>query len=845
MQHLSSSRWYTALSVLLLLLVSGVYSYLQRDQLISYLLNQSANPYHLYDIHLEQLNPGAGTLDIAHASLVYRTQTVAANIELHKIHITLSWAKMITRLIGRDTAPLQSLTVTNLEVDAVTRTQPNTAAPTHPFDSDQWLPGNLLALLPLQQLNVEHWAVTLNGQQFQGDTFATPNNNQLHTTATLPLSANDLLSLTLHSDSTTPLQLTAQWHNQDTNELVAQATLSRQNQPSANWVLTATSKLEALTRLQELPLLAHYTPALQHSLNDHLQRLDSNHIRLSGQVSMAFTTQDLTKLLANLPTHAGTPSALQPYITEAQPLSLSYHVQLQHKNHKIQAQLLGTTTIFANDGKWAIHNTPVEENNTPPNASKTPWLTAQLDIPWFANSDLQRYAPIDINALPSALQNNTIAISTNALAIAANTETLSAVLGDTRIDLTPGDTAWVATTGSSHHTTFSYKHPQARLEGDINLLLTQQDQTRHQQHWQGSYNWQMAEQQQTLAFNSKSAGAASSLTLNGTITPQHTQLAYTASSDNIATAMEALRQVLPPSRWPELLRRLQLTKGKATLNGTLTLPANSPTHAITARTEWALQAVSGLYDNTALQNVYGSGTLQGIPGITAVSSPTQQQFGAASVHGGIDLTQLEWQGTLASPSAAIDQLQVTSQHFSANLLGGTLTLTEPLTYHLAQQTAQGTLHAEHWQLAQLLALQKQNIQANGILDGDMHFTLTPNGLTIPAGALTARAPGGVIRYPTQEAQHIIASSPELGMAMRMLENFTYKALGATIKLDNAGELHVGLNLSGNNPAEMNGRAVEFNINIDQNVFPLLESLRLSDQVVKRLEQQVKQRSSKP
>ena len=71
--------------------------------------------------------------------------------------------------------------------------------------------------------------------------------------------------------------------------------------------------------------------------------------------------------------------------------------------------------------------------------------------------------------------------------------------------------------------------------------------------------------------------------------------------------------------------------------------------------------------------------------------------------------------------------------------------------------------------------------------------------------------------------------------MGLLEDFRYKTLSSEVELDPEGNLLLGLSLEGSNPAHYDGRTIRFNINLEQNLDPLLQSLRLSDSLVEKVE----------
>jgi hypothetical protein len=185
---------------------------------------------------------------------------------------------------------------------------------------------------------------------------------------------------------------------------------------------------------------------------------------------------------------------------------------------------------------------------------------------------------------------------------------------------------------------------------------------------------------------------------------------------------------------------------------------------------------------------------------------------------------------LVAPTLVIEQ-------FTSRLFGGRVYLPDAREWDFSRASNSLSLRAENWQLAELVALQQgQEIQAGGILEGELPVTVSDGRVAIEKGFLRARAPGGLIRYQSDTAGAAVsASSPELALALDLLRDFRYQTLDTRVELDRAGNLLLGLSLSGSNPAQYDGRAIEFNINLEQNIDPLLQSLRLSGKLVDQLE----------
>jgi hypothetical protein len=246
-----------------------------------------------------------------------------------------------------------------------------------------------------------------------------------------------------------------------------------------------------------------------------------------------------------------------------------------------------------------------------------------------------------------------------------------------------------------------------------------------------------------------------------------------------------------------------------------------------------IQNLSGNYDD---YNFEGLELAADWTGIERWKTRQPIEFSIARLDIGFDVVDI--QVRLAMPkSTPIAEPVVNIEQFSAGMFGGRVYLPEPRRWDFGAESNQLTLRAEKWQLADMVALQQdEDIQALGILEGELPVTMTGGRIIIEKGYLRALAPGGSIRYAANEAsQALAASSPELGLALDLLSDFQYQVLSSEVELDKEGNLLLGLSLSGKNPTQYEGRPINFNINLEQNLDPLLQSLRLSDKLVEKIE----------
>ena len=192
-------------------------------------------------------------------------------------------------------------------------------------------------------------------------------------------------------------------------------------------------------------------------------------------------------------------------------------------------------------------------------------------------------------------------------------------------------------------------------------------------------------------------------------------------------------------------------------------------------------------------------------------------------------------------STPIGQPALRIDDFSATVFEGTLSLSEAASWDFGKPDNTLLLRARQWQLADLVALQQdENIRANGVLEGELPVTVSDGRFIIEKGYLRALPPGGSIRYvPSAASQSLGETSKELALALDLLSDFRYQLLSTEVELKKTGTLLLGLSLAGSNPERFEGREINFNINLEQNIDPLLQSLRVSDTLVEKIEHRLK------
>lgn len=174
-----------------------------------------------------------------------------------------------------------------------------------------------------------------------------------------------------------------------------------------------------------------------------------------------------------------------------------------------------------------------------------------------------------------------------------------------------------------------------------------------------------------------------------------------------------------------------------------------------------------------------------------------------------------------------------------DLLGGTVR-TPLIHFDTREENNAFTVELDHIQLAQITALEpSSDVKATGTLDGIVPIIITPEGPMVPAGNMFARDPGGTVRYQNATSEALSKSNQNMGFAMQLLQDFRYDHLQTTMQYQPNGQFNLGLQFQGRNPDFFQGKPTHLNVNLDYNLLKLLESLRLADDLVGKLEEKYK------
>jgi hypothetical protein len=175
---------------------------------------------------------------------------------------------------------------------------------------------------------------------------------------------------------------------------------------------------------------------------------------------------------------------------------------------------------------------------------------------------------------------------------------------------------------------------------------------------------------------------------------------------------------------------------------------------------------------------------------------------------------------------------------NGSVLGGVFSA-DPFDYVLATDEAHIELRVTAIDLAHVLALEGDDVQGSGLLDGRLPVRMAGDVVSVRGGTLAARAPGGTLVYKGAAASAMAAQSG-MGFVFQALEDFRYDVLDAKVELATDGALALAVRLQGRNPAVENGRTIAFNLNLTESLPALLQSLRAADGITKQIEGRLSQ-----
>jgi len=241
---------------------------------------------------------------------------------------------------------------------------------------------------------------------------------------------------------------------------------------------------------------------------------------------------------------------------------------------------------------------------------------------------------------------------------------------------------------------------------------------------------------------------------------------------------------------------------------------------------------AGNYGKTLFKGLIIQQDLQLYPNIKTRSNG---YISASEIFNGITLrnfslhNQVLEKGDSKSPKLLIESIQT-------ELFGGIVSGSQ-ITIDPKDPAINSTINLNKIDLQKIVTLSKvKGLSVTGILDGTIQLNVKNNVITIPNGEIHSRPPGGTINYSPPGGSAHYSTLP--AYALKALEEFNYSILAATPTYHEDGTLIIAIHTEGHSPPLNTKRPVHLNLNTEQNILSLLESLRYSNKLTDKLEQQL-------
>lgn len=194
----------------------------------------------------------------------------------------------------------------------------------------------------------------------------------------------------------------------------------------------------------------------------------------------------------------------------------------------------------------------------------------------------------------------------------------------------------------------------------------------------------------------------------------------------------------------------------------------------------------------------------------------------ASLDAGIELGNIRSNVRVDSTTGSIVLTDI-----SLNVFGGTVS-SEGLDYQFQDNDSLVTIVLERIDLNQVLGMSAyQAVSATGLVSG--HLPVRLRGLTpsIKGGTLSALPPGGTIRY---ESHGSMAGNQSLDMVYQALEHYRFNLMETQVDYQESGELDLAIRMEGISPELNGGQRINLNLNINDDIPALLQSLQAARSV---------------
>lgn len=290
--------------------------------------------------------------------------------------------------------------------------------------------------------------------------------------------------------------------------------------------------------------------------------------------------------------------------------------------------------------------------------------------------------------------------------------------------------------------------------------------------------------------------------------------------------------------WPELLT---LASGRT--GGTGNFSGDWQGEKLQASLDWQLVDVGGSYDTTAFRRANGSLQLT----LDQQLAVTMEDMSVGELVQGFTFAPIQLSARYQAPATQPGQGLLDIGRAEAGLLEGQLRLL-PTRLDLSSDAWPLEVELVSIDLGRLLAEHpSSDLTGSGKISGKIPLTLSRQGIQVHEGQLAAEAPGGRLQYRSARAADIARTSEGMKIITDALDDFHYTLLDSGVSYHEDGTLLLAVRLEGSNPAVEAGRAINFNITLEEDLPAMIASLQLGNQlgddIKKRVQQRIQRRAT--
>jgi Dicarboxylate transport len=223
--------------------------------------------------------------------------------------------------------------------------------------------------------------------------------------------------------------------------------------------------------------------------------------------------------------------------------------------------------------------------------------------------------------------------------------------------------------------------------------------------------------------------------------------------------------------------------------------------------------------------------------LPATRSEKASQLAIATVDSGVTISDISM--SLAATTSKRGPLpRFIVRQSVGKILGGSFSA-DDMIYDLNRDKNSFRINLKDIELAEIVKTQQlENIAASGRLNGSLPVEIDKQNIVIAHGGLVNNK-AGTIRYTPEAGTGQLRQNPLTGITLDALRDFRYSDLEADVNYQPDGELTINLELKGISPGLDENRPVHLNINTEQNLISLLNSLRFAQGVSDSIDAKVR------